>query len=83
MNKEKPFEQAFERLEEILKILNEGKISLDESLTLFEEADSLISNCSNKLNKAEQKIEVLIKNRESLELNEKKEPLKKEFLTAD
>lgn len=57
------FEKAFERLEAILEKLNSGKASLDDSLKLYEEADSLITFCSKKLIDAEKKIEVLIKNR--------------------
>lgn len=64
MTENPTFEKAFMRLEEILHILNEGKASLDESLTLFEEANGLIQLCNNRLTKAEQKIELLIKNRE-------------------
>lgn len=62
-NNSQSFERAFERLEEILKQLNDGKVNLDDSLKLFEEADSLINSCSQKLSHAEQKIEKLIKNR--------------------
>jgi len=72
------FEKAFERLEEILQKMNEGKVSLDTSLKLFEEADVLISTCSEKLIKAEQKIETLIKNRSELEFENEK-PKTKEF----
>lgn len=57
------FESAFKRLEEILEKLNSGSIPLDESLKLYEEADSLIKLCSQKLNHAENKIEQLIKQR--------------------
>lgn len=57
------FEQAFSRLEEILEQMNAGKATLDESLKLYEEADRLISQCSNRLTFAERRIEVLIKNR--------------------
>ena len=60
---ETTFEKAFDRLEKILHQMNEGKISLDESIKLFEEADSLIVNCTTKLNTAEQKIETLVKKR--------------------
>jgi exodeoxyribonuclease VII small subunit len=72
------FEKAFERLEEILQKMNDGKVSLDTSLKLFEEADNLISNCSEKLSKAEQKIEMLMKNRGELEL-ENDQPKTKPF----
>jgi exodeoxyribonuclease VII small subunit len=57
------FETAFVRMEQILEKMNSGKIPLDESLTLFEEADRLIRFCSERLTSAEQKIETLIKSR--------------------
>lgn len=57
------FEAAFARLEEILERLNAGTISLDDSLRLYEEADQLIATCSKRLNDAERKIEILVKNR--------------------
>lgn len=57
------FEDAFIRLEHILERMNSGSVSLDESLKLYEEADKLITTCSKRLNDAERKIEMLIKNR--------------------
>ncbi|NDD57931.1 MAG: exodeoxyribonuclease VII small subunit [Chlamydiae bacterium] len=59
------FESAYSRLEEILELMNTGKISLEDSLGLYEEADRLIVLCNTKLNQAEKKIEMLIKNRDS------------------
>ena len=61
--KEITFEDAFARLEVILEKMNSNTVSLDESLALYEEADKLISLCSKKLNDAERKVEILIKNR--------------------
>jgi len=58
------FEEAYSRLEEILEKMNSGNQSLEDSLSLYEEADSLISFCNKRLFQAEQKIETLIKNRE-------------------
>lgn len=58
-----PFEQAFQRLEQILEVMNGGKAPLEESLRLFEEAEVLLRTCSGKLTEAEQKIELLIKQR--------------------
>jgi exodeoxyribonuclease VII small subunit len=43
--------------------MNSGSLSLDESLKLYEEADKLIANCNTRLTEAEQKIEILLKNR--------------------
>ncbi len=57
------FEAAFARLEEILERLNGATISLDDSLKLYEEADQLIATCNKRLNDAERKIEILVKNR--------------------
>lgn len=63
------FEASFARLEEILEKMNSGSVSLDESLKLYEEADKLIHICSKRLDDAERKIEILIKNRNSGELS--------------
>jgi exodeoxyribonuclease VII small subunit len=57
------FEEAYSRLEEILEKMNSGKISLDDSLKFYEEADKLIVTCQKKLTEAEKKIETMIKNR--------------------
>jgi len=57
------FEEAYARLEEILQKMNSGKVSLDDSLKLYEEADKLIVTCQKKLTEAEKKIEMLIKSR--------------------
>lgn len=75
------FEQAYARLEKILEQMNSGKISLDESLTLYEEADCLIASCNTRLNEAEQKIELLIKNRSGeLAVDENQKPLTQPFI---
>jgi len=57
------FEEAYSRLEEILENMNSGKASLDDSLKLYEEADTLIVTCQKKLSEAEKKIEMMIKSR--------------------
>lgn len=58
------FESALVRLEEILKILENGTAPLDESLGIFEEGVKLIKLCNGKLDKAEQKIKILVKNQD-------------------
>ncbi len=69
------YEQAFERLEKILELMNSGKVSLEESLKLYEEAEKLMNFCSNALSSAERKIEQLVKNRSGdLALDAKEEP---------
>jgi exodeoxyribonuclease VII small subunit len=77
---EPTFESAFTRLEEILERMNSGTISLDESLKLYEEADSLIQTCNKRLTDAERKIEILIKNRNGeLTMGADQKPLAQDF----
>jgi len=61
MEKDKKFEDAFGELEKIVKKLEEGNLTLDESIKLFEEGIKLSKTCSSKLEEAEKKIEILIK----------------------
>ena len=58
------FEKALARLEEILKNLDSGSAPLDESLGMFEEGIKLIKLCNSKLDNAEQKIKILVRNQE-------------------
>lgn len=57
------YEKAFERLEQILELMNSGKTPLEESLKLYEEAEKLMRTCTSLLGAAEGKIEQLIKGR--------------------
>lgn len=59
------FEESFKQLETLLQKMNSGELSLDESLSHYEKADTLIQNCQTQLKKAEQKIEKLIQKRDS------------------
>ena len=62
------FETAMQRLEEIAEALEGGSRSLDESLTLFEEANRLITFCFGKLDEAEQKLKILVKEQNAFKL---------------
>ncbi len=55
------FEEALKRLEEIVRGLESGETSLEESLKLFEEGIVLSKHCNDKLQEARQKIEMLVK----------------------
>ncbi len=59
-NKEKSFEEAITGLEEKVKLLESGNISLDDSLKAFEEAISLARLCNEKLESAEAKVRMLV-----------------------
>lgn len=50
------FEQSITRLDEIVRLLEKGDAPLSDSLKLFEEGTSLISNCDAMLNEAEQMV---------------------------
>ena len=53
------FEEALERLEAIVKDLEDGDLPLEESLRLFEEGVSLTRLCASKLEEAQRRIDVL------------------------
>ena len=54
------FEAALARLEALVRDLEEGRTTLDESLAAFEEGISLVRFCTGRLNEAEQKVKLLI-----------------------
>lgn len=56
---EMTFETAMLKLEKIVSQLESGKVSLDDSLKLYEEGIGLVRFCSNTLDNAEQKIKMI------------------------
>ena len=54
------FESASARLAEIVKILEQGNSSLEESLKLYEEGVLLVRFCNDSLDNAEKKIKMLV-----------------------
>lgn len=59
--KQKTFESALSRLEEIVAQLEAGEISLDESIKVFEEGGELVKYCLAQLEDAEKKVKKLQK----------------------
>jgi exodeoxyribonuclease VII small subunit len=59
--RKRDFESGLKRLEEIVEILEKGGLSLEESLSLFEEGVNLSRFLHNRLKEAERKIEILKK----------------------
>jgi len=53
MSKKQTFESAFQRLEEIARLLEQGEVGLEASVKLYEEGTKLIQFCADKLDKAE------------------------------
>lgn len=56
---EQSLESALNELEEIVRELESGRLSLDESLELFERGVRLVRICSSKIESAERRIESL------------------------
>ncbi len=63
---EKKFEAALARLEEIVQELEKGDIPLEQSLKLFEEGIKLSRICNKRLEEAERKVEILIKDKNGM-----------------
>ena len=55
----KSFEESMARLEEIVRLLEGGSATLDQSLKLYEEGVALVRTCSMKLDDAQKKIKLL------------------------
>jgi exodeoxyribonuclease VII small subunit len=60
---EKKFETALARLEEIVQGLEQGDLPLEQSLKLFEEGIKLSRICNARLEEAERKVEILLKDK--------------------
>ena len=66
MSTEKTFEEMMNKLEEISQDLENGELTLDESMKKFEEGMKLSKKCSEVLENAEKKIKILIKDGEDI-----------------
>ncbi len=60
------FEDALQRLEEIVDRLETGELPLEDSLKVFEEGVALARRCSKYLEEAEKRIELLTKDETGL-----------------
>lgn len=54
------FEPSLQRLEEIVRLLEDGTLPLEQSLALFEEGVGLSRRCLDILGDAERKVELLM-----------------------
>ena len=61
---EKTFEASLAQLETIVRQLEAGDLPLEESLKLFEKGVALSRECRERLNAAERRIEILMKDSE-------------------
>lgn len=58
MNEELTYEQALELLDRRLKSLEDGNLSLDDALTVVDEARKYLLVCEQRLEEARRRIEV-------------------------
>lgn len=63
---EKNFEELMGELEEITSKLETDKLSLDESVKLFEEGMKISKECNEKLEDAEKRITILLKTNDDI-----------------
>ena len=62
------FEQALAELEHLVATMEQGELSLEESLKSFERGVELTRTCQQALKEAEQKIEILTQKSSDAEL---------------
>ena len=67
---EMKFEDAMQKLEEIADELEKGDLSLDESVSKFEEGMKLSKECNTMIEDAEKKITILLKKDDKIEEEE-------------
>lgn len=60
MNQEnKTFEQNMARLEQIVRAMERGDVTLEESLKLFQEGTQLVQSCGKLLDEAELQVKMI------------------------
>lgn len=59
MNSTMKFEEALAKLEEAVRLLEGGKLTLDESIEKYEDTLKYVRICNEMLEKAEQKVKIL------------------------
>lgn len=61
------FEQSLSDLQNLVERLENGELSLEDSLTAFEQGVRLTRDCQNALAQAEQKVQILMERDGELE----------------
>lgn len=69
VKKERTIEETLKDLEELVKKLESGESSLEESFEFYETGMKLVKSCNDKIDKVEKKIIVLEENGEEHELS--------------
>jgi exodeoxyribonuclease VII small subunit len=61
-----PFEAAYQELEKLVRRMESGEQSLEQSLEDFEQGVALMKQCHQSLQVVEQKVEILVKDNQGL-----------------
>lgn len=72
-NTELTFEEAMNKLEEIVQKLEEGDVPLEKAITYYQEGMNLSKICSDKLNHVQDKMTQIINEQGEFELFEVQE----------
>lgn len=59
MSNKKSFEDVLLELESIINKLDEGEVSLEESVDLYKNGMTLVNSCNEKLDKIEKEIKII------------------------
>ena len=62
------FDKTLQRLEDLVNAMEEGELSLEESLKAFEEGVKLTRECQKLLDDAEQRVNLLVAEEDQQEL---------------
>ena len=91
-DKKQTFETSLKELERIVRRLEDGDLALEDSLKLFEDGVKLSRECQERLNQAERRIEILLKDEngnpqleiiKTEDLREEREPKIKKRIVFD
>ncbi|GHS91109.1 hypothetical protein AGMMS49949_00910 [Alphaproteobacteria bacterium] len=63
-----PFEEALGRLESLVAALEQGNVSLDEAVAVFELANKIRLHCEQRLTEAKLKVEKIIQTSQKAEI---------------
>lgn len=71
--KELTYEESMKELEQVVRELESGELTLDDSITKFEKGMKLLKHCTELLENAEKKITVLLEGSDGSYTEEKLE----------
>ena len=57
--KEEPLEEMFTQLESVIKTMEQGDVSLEETFDLYHKGMNMLKSCNDKIDKVEKKMLIL------------------------